>query len=416
MTQTLSEGRSAQTFGPFELLAKLGRGAHSTVYKARHKPTGKLAAVKILSPLVGLAPAAFERFQREFAAIRTLNHRNLVRCVAMGEERSLHYLVHEFVPGQNLEYRLKNHGPLSVADGAAVFVQIADGLHYLHANGILHRDIKPSNIFLTRDNIAKLGDFGLLKQLNEESDITLSGQSLGTIEYGAPEQFEDAKRVDRRCDIFSLAATFYTALTGKFPFGNAAPLQTLQSKQTYQFVPLRLLLPALDPAIDQLVSRCLDPDPRRRPNDCDEFLEVLSRLFPRNPDTEPPLAGAETLIADGAPLVRPERRASCRKRADLSASLALFHEPSRRRWDTTLLDISTLGVRLQTACPVSIGSVVHVALGDRPLSELALVRWMLPGQDSTNIVGCEFVRPLSPRELEGVFAFDAAKTMVPDSH
>jgi serine/threonine protein kinase len=412
MLQTQAEPRPCITFGPFELLAKLGRGAASTVYQARHKPTGKLAAVKVLAQLAGLEPGILERFKREFSVIRKIRHPHLVRSVALGQEKGLWFLVLEFVPGQNLEQRLKHHGPLPLGEAAAIFVQIADGLRFLHANSILHRDIKPSNILLTRDNIAKLGDFGLLKQLSDNVEITQTHQSLGTIEYGAPEQFEDAKRVDGRCDIFSLAAAFYTALTGKFPFGNAGQMQTLQRKLMCQFVPLRLFLPDLDPAIDQLVSRCLDADPRRRPSNCEEFLEVMASLFPppadTTADTLPGTITSETMISNGMPLAPPrgERRATLRFEADLLATLVPFHESSRRRWEATVLDISTLGVRFETSCPADIGSVVHVTLGDRPMSELALVRWVLPGQSDQYIVGCAFVRPLAPKELEGIFTPD----------
>src|SRR3954465_5800366 len=103
---------------------------------------------------------------------------------------------------------------------------------------------------------------------------------MGTMEYGAPEQFEDAKRVDARCDLYSLAATLYTALTGKFPFGNGGHLQIMQRKLLNQFVPLRLLLPALDPTMDQLVNRCLDPRPQQRPRSFEEFIAVLRDCDP----------------------------------------------------------------------------------------------------------------------------------------
>jgi serine/threonine-protein kinase len=136
MLQTQAEPKPSITFGPFEILAKLGRGAASTVYQARHLPTGKFAAVKVLAQLAGLEPGVLERFKREFTVIRRIRHPHLVRSVAMGQEKGLWFLVLEFVPGQNLEQRLKHHGPLPLEEAAAIFVQIADGLRFLHANSI----------------------------------------------------------------------------------------------------------------------------------------------------------------------------------------------------------------------------------------------------------------------------------------
>ncbi len=112
----------------------------------------------------------------------------------MGKQDGAPYLVLEYVPGQNLDERLQAKGALAAEEAAGIFRQVADGLRYLHANRILHRDIKPSNIFLSAHR-AKLGDFGLLKNLNQVDHITRSRQAMGTIDYGAPEQFEDAKRV-----------------------------------------------------------------------------------------------------------------------------------------------------------------------------------------------------------------------------
>jgi serine/threonine protein kinase len=397
MVQTLGAVKASKSLGPFALLQVIGRGANAIVYKARHEPTGKLAAVKVLPRLLGLDPAPLERFKREFNVIRRLQHPHLVRSVALGMDRGLHYLVLEFVPGDNLEKRIKEHGPLTCDDAAAIFTQIGAGLGHLHANRILHRDIKPNNILVTPDKLAKLGDFGLLKQLTDDGQITRTHQSLGTMEFGAPEQFEDAKRVDRRCDIYSLAATMYTGLTGKFPFGNAGQIHTLQRKHLCQFVPLRLMLPSLPPAIDQLISRCLDADPRRRPNDCTEFLEVL-RSFAPEPQPLPSQPAAIIRAAN-----KRERRASLRYNVDLSSTFVPFHDNARRRWDATVLDISSLGARLQTSCPVAVDSVVHFTLGDSAVSELAVVRWVKSEQEPIHTLGCAFVRPLDPKVLEEFF-------------
>lgn len=387
-----------KVIGPFEILQTIGRGASSTVYKARHIPTGKYAAIKVGPNFLELEPDALERFKREFTVIRELRHPNLVHPLALGEHNQVPYLVLEYVSGQNLEDFLKQHGSLPVEDAVAIFLQAADGLRFLHEHQILHRDIKPSNIFLNRDHQAKLGDFGLLKRMSDDAQLTRSHQGMGTVEYGAPEQFEDAKRADQRCDLYSLAATLYTALTGKFPFGVGGHLHILQRKLLSQFVPLRLLIPEIDPALDQLVNRCLHPDPEQRPNHCDEFLTVL-----RNYRAQPAAASADE-ITKGAvkPPNGPERRASLRFAAELTASFVPFHQKMRGRWEATIVDISPAGVRLQTPRPVAVNSVLQVTLGKGARTQLALVRWVRPGKGQMQLVGCSFVHPLPQNEFDAL--------------
>jgi serine/threonine protein kinase len=397
MSDICADRRALKSIGPFELIAKIGQGGNATVFKARHQPTNKVVAIKVIPRLLEQQPGEFERFEREFTVIRELRHPNIVRSIGFGKESEILYLILEFVPGQNLEMRLKHQGCLSLDETKTTFIQIAEALRFLHANSILHRDIKPSNIFLTPGNDAKLGDFGLLKKLTEDSHITRTRQGMGTIEYGAPEQFDDAKRVDRTCDIFSLAATIYTALTGQFPFGIGGHLQILQRKLLHQFVPIRLLLPAIPAAIDQLVSRCLNPDPRRRPSDCNEFLDVLNSL-PVCPDRPTDTGGVG---ASAVPRSRPDRRATLRFAVDLSASFVPFHQKMRGRWEATILDISCDGVRLQTPRPIPVNSVVHISIG-KQVNSLALVRWVRPSEGPMQVVGCSFVRPLVRQDIEGL--------------
>lgn len=387
-----------KSFGPFDVLAKLGRGAVATVYKVRHKETGAVGALKVGPQFLKLDPSVTRRFELEFTMIRPLQHPNLVQALAIGEQNDYPYILLEYVPGQNLQDMLTEKGPLPPAETVNVFLQVAEGLRYLHSHNLLHRDIKPSNIFLTPEKQAKLGDFGLLKNLtDDDSKLTLSRQSLGTIEYGAPEQFEDAKRVDCRCDLYSFGATLYTALTGKFPFGNGGQMQILQRKLLNQFVPLRLLMSNLDPAIDRLVNRCLHPDASMRPNHCGEVLTVLREFRP----------DAKSLTEGDVPHVQPgggpERRTSVRFAVDLTATFVPFHQNMRGRWDATILDVSPMGVRLQTPREVAINSVVHLTLGQGARTELALVKWVKPGKNNTQIVGCSFVHPLTTHEFKALY-------------
>lgn len=395
----ISPGASPRSFGPFEVIGTIGRGGAATVYKVRHKPTGKVAALKVLPAFALFDADVAARFQLEFTAIRPLRHPNIVRPIALGEQDEVPYIVLELVPGQNLDVHLKEKGALPPQEAVAIFIQVGEGLRYLHGNHILHRDIKPSNIFLTPQGQAKLGDFGLLKNRLDDAHLTKSRQAMGTIEYGAPEQFEDAKGVDQRCDIYSLAATLYKALTGKFPFGNGGQLQILQRKFFNEFVPLRLLLPELDPALDEFVSRCLHPNPDQRPDLCDEFLAVL-----RNCRTGPMVPPGE--VNFGSANVNPgggrNRRATVRFAVDLTTTFVPFHQNMRGRWEATILDVSPLGLRLQTPRPVSVNAVLQVALRQGARPHLALVRWVKPGEGSCQIAGCSFVQPLSGQEFEAL--------------
>lgn len=393
-----------KTFGPFEVVAIIGRGATATVYKVRHKPTGKFAALKVCPGYAHLEEGAIERFQQEFTAIQPLQHPSVVRPLAMGKQDGVPYLVLEFVPGRNLAERLKESGALAAEETAAIFRPLADGLRYLHANGILHRDIKPSNIFLGVNNKAKLGDFGLLKNLNQSDHITRSRQAMGTIDYGAPEQFEDAKRVDHRCDIYSLAATLYTALTGKFPFGNGNALRIMQRKLLNQFVPLRLLLPTLDPAIDRLVNRCLQSNSQQRPGNCDEIIDVLGRWDTHRDEAA---SGSEIALPKDQSGRGAERRAMVRFAVDLTATFVPFHQNMRGRWEAAILDVSPAGVCLKTGRSVAVNSVLQVTLGRRAASELVLVRWVKPAGDEALIAGCSFVRTLDRGEFEAICRSEA---------
>ncbi len=398
-----------KSFGPYEVTATIGRGGNATVYKVRHRDSGAVAALKVGPPLLQLEPGAAERFRQEFNAIAPLRHPSVARALALDEADGVAYLVLEYVPGQSLDDVLKDKGPLPLHHAMAAFRQIADGLRYLHANHIVHRDIKPANILLTPYDQAKLVDFGLLKNLKEDKHLTTSRRAMGTIDYGAPEQFEDAKRVGHRCDIFSLAATFYTALTGKFPFGNGNHLQIMQRKLLHQYVPLRLVVPALDPAIDQLVNWCLQPNPSERPNSCDAVMAVLRTCAAR---TAPAVAEEIRFRTEKAGRGI-ERRATVRFAVDLTTTFVPFHQNMRGRWAASIIDVSPGGICLQTPRPVAVNSVLQVNLIQGAAPELVMVRWVQPGDGESHIAGCAFVRPLPGPLLEAMCRTAAAETATP---
>jgi hypothetical protein len=159
-------------------------------------------------------------------------------------------------------------------------------------------------------------------------------------------------------------------------------------------------MPSLDPAIDQLVDRCLDPIPDARPSHCDDFLAVL-----RGSKTGLAAGSVEDELfksANRKSVQGRDRRASVRFEVDLTTTFVPFHQNMRGRWQAVILDVSSTGVRLQTSRPVAVNSVLQVTLNDRAVSQLALVRWITAGVGDELIVGCSFVRPLSEQEIDAI--------------
>ncbi|MDP7018960.1 MAG: protein kinase [Pirellulaceae bacterium] len=226
--------------GRYRLLEELGAGGMGTVYKALHTKLDRIVAVKVLNASRLGDLDAVARFEREMKVIGSLDHPHIVRATDADHADDVHFLVMEFVDGIDLSQLLRRLGPLPVAEACELIRQAALGLQYVHQHELVHRDIKPSNLMLawaekaedgTQDkrNSAirtplppsiKILDLGLalLDRGGGGDELTSTGQVMGTIDYMAPEQFEDTHGVDIRADIYSLGATLYKLLTGNAPF------------------------------------------------------------------------------------------------------------------------------------------------------------------------------------------------------
>ena len=160
--------------------------------------------------------------------------------------------------------------------GILLIAQVCQGLHRAHKQKLIHRDVKPDNILLTPDGMAKLTDLGLVKDADNEMNLTKTGRGLGTPNYMAPEQFRDAKNADVRCDVYSLGATLYTLITGEVPFGKVGPLECWLRKQRNELPSPRELNPAISERVDWAIMRAMSGDPSQRPGSCKEFVEDLT--------------------------------------------------------------------------------------------------------------------------------------------
>ncbi len=215
----------ARRLPQFEILELLGRGGMGVVYKARQLQLDRIVALKILPPADATAPDFVERFRREARSLAKLNHPNIVHVHDFGETNGLYYFVMEFVDGANMR-SLIGSGRMTSAEALAIVPKICDALQFAHEEGVVHRDIKPENILIDKKGRVKIADFGLAKLLGRtEADpqLTVSGATLGTPRYMAPEQVDKPGSVDHRADIYSLGVVFYEMLTGELPMGRFAP-------------------------------------------------------------------------------------------------------------------------------------------------------------------------------------------------
>lgn len=244
--------------GRYKLLRRLGRGGMSEVYLAHDELMNRDVAVKVVS---STHTDYIERFQREAEAIGRLHHDHILPAYDFGEQPPWHYLVMPYIDYCTLQDVLEK-GPLSLEYAGELLQQIAGGLQFAHDEGVIHRDIKPSNILLRDDHYVYLADFGLAKALDDRGKVTQTGVLLGTPEYMAPELADGP--ATRSSDVYALGIVLYQMVTGKLPFTGDTPLIVYLKQMREQPVHPSRVNPAIPHAIDVVIMRALEKDPRRR--------------------------------------------------------------------------------------------------------------------------------------------------------
>lgn len=238
------------------------------VYEAQDIRLGRNVALKVMHGDAGDDSLA-ERLFREAKAAARADHAAVVTTYGYGvdPELGLNYVVMECLQGETLAQRLTRVGPLPVPALQRVALEIADALTAVHEAGVVHRDLKPSNVFLAtrgrRVDDVKLLDFGVAKQLDLQT-LTATGQVYGTPMYMAPEQLADSKRVDQRCDLYSLGATLFESATGRAPF-KSTNVTALVAEVMFGPVPdVRAHRSDLPTALAEAITRCLSKQAHER--------------------------------------------------------------------------------------------------------------------------------------------------------
>jgi serine/threonine protein kinase len=266
--------------GPFHVLAPIGRGGMGTVYLARDSRSQSAVALKVLSPKRAREEKRLlARFRREMDMCRRVAHPHLAWTCDIGLCQGVYYIALEYIPGKNLYRLVTEEGPLAVQRTARLFAEIASALDHAHHQGLIHRDLKPSNIMITPHDHAKLLDLGLaLVQGEAPTDREVvggEGYVVGTMDYIAPEQSENAAKVDSRSDIYSLGCTLYFAVTGHPPFPGGSSKEKIQRHRNEEPTPIPHLNPAVPPAFIGLIRKMMAKNPEQRFASAAEVRERL---------------------------------------------------------------------------------------------------------------------------------------------
>lgn len=251
-------------FDDYEILEEVARGGMGVVYRAKQKNLDRIVAVKMMLSGQYASGIEVERFQAEATAAAQLDHPGIVPIYEVGETGGHRFFSMAFVEGESLDQRLAE-GEYRSKQAAELLAKIADALVYAHEQGIVHRDLKPGNIMIDRNGEPRITDFGLAKRLDGTSQLTATGQTLGTPSYMAPEQaIGKPDAVGPSADIYALGAILYAMLAGKPPFISDTPMSTMMMVLERDPTPLRSVDADIDVDLETICLKCLEKKPDDR--------------------------------------------------------------------------------------------------------------------------------------------------------
>lgn len=307
----------------YEILEQLGGGGMAVVYKGKDTLLDRLVTIKVLRPAYAADEQFLMRFRREAQAVARLSHPNIVSIYDVGFDGGYHYLVMEYVDGEDLKSILRRQGRMVPQVAARIVADVAQALQHAHENNIVHRDIKPHNILITRQGRAKLTDFGIARETDGGVTVTQSDSILGSVHYLSPEQAE-GRLAGPASDIYSLGVVLYELITGRVPFTGESPIAVAIKHISTPPPPLEVPEGQVSGLLQRIVGRCLQKDPDLRYQKAGELLEDLHSFLA---DPSAPGAAADP---EEATVVLPRPAPAGKQRA------------GRRRWVWGLLLIILL--------------------------------------------------------------------------
>jgi len=279
----MDENLANTVIGHYRILRNIGSGGMATVYEAEDLNLNRRVALKFIPEKFAEDAHSVSRFQIEAQAASALNHPNICAVYQVDEFDGRQYIAMELLYGQTLKEMIAGK-PLPVDTVLDLALQIAAALGAAHAQSIVHRDIKPTNVFITTEGQVKLFDFGIAKLTAPDqkpiSKLTRTGIVLGSNGYAAPEQIR-TEAIDQRSDIFAFGSVLYEMLTGKRAFERKTRVETMVAVLSDNPPAVSKSAPGIPPALERIVSRCLEKKPAQRFQSAAELAAALDAV--RNP-------------------------------------------------------------------------------------------------------------------------------------
>ena len=266
--------------GRYKLIDELGRGSFATVYIARDIKNNRIYAVKIMHFEFADDGELLARFQREAHILLQLSDPHIVRIFDYGDDNDLHYIVMDYIDGQNLKYHTLTHGPMEPLRALDYARQISEGLDTAYKHGVVHRDIKPQNIVINSKDVVKITDFGLARS-RETVTLTQSNVFMGTAYYIPPEQAESGRSADTRSDLYSVAAVLFEMLTGNPPFEGETAVDIVVKHMNDKVPSICRVRPELPREVDLFMQKAMAKAPADRYSTPREFINAIEQLQQR---------------------------------------------------------------------------------------------------------------------------------------
>lgn len=264
----------------YKLIDERGRGSFATVYVARDTETNHIYAVKVMHLELSNDGELLARFQREAHILLNLSDPHVVRIVDYGDDDNMHFIVMDYVDGQNLKYHMITQGPMEPLRALDYARQIAEGLDTAYKQGVVHRDIKPQNILINSKGVVKITDFGLARS-RETVTLTQSNVFMGTAYYISPEQAESGRSADTRSDLYSVATVLFEMLTGEPPFKGDTAVDIVIKHMNEKVPSICRLRRDLPMEMDTFMQKAMAKSPADRYATPQEFIAALEQLQQR---------------------------------------------------------------------------------------------------------------------------------------